>query len=107
MLEGFVFLWQEGSGVEVIPPMSVGGGHVVRYSGGRSTTSATANVGNNVPCTSRSAVIARLDIAVRRQGGGSCGDDGGCNDGMSLRWGLPVQALDDTMGVGRGGRRTW
>ena len=67
MLADLALLWQEGSGMEVTINMLLGGGgRLVRYSGWRSTTSNTAKVGNDVPHTSRSAVIARLDVVVWR-----------------------------------------
>ena len=65
MLEGSVLLQQEGSSVEVTINMLLEEVcDKVRW--GESTTSATASVGNDVPCTSKSTIIARLDVVVRR-----------------------------------------
>ena len=63
---------------------------------------------NNVPCPKRGATavanamafFARMDTFVHWRGEG-CGNNGGCNGGK-----LPVRALDGTMRVGRGRRRT-
>ena len=65
-MEGSVLPRQEGSGVVVIINMLLGGGRVLRYSVGGSTTSATANLGNDVPRTRRSTIIARLDVVIWR-----------------------------------------
>jgi hypothetical protein len=51
--------------------------------GGGEMASIIAAIGNNVPCTSRSAVagfFARMKVVVRWQGGG-CNDEGNSNDG--------------------------
>ncbi len=65
MLEGLVLLWQEGSGVELTINMLLRGAcGKVRWGG--NTMSATANIGNDVPCTNRCTIIARLDIVFRR-----------------------------------------
>jgi hypothetical protein len=48
---------------------------------GGGTASATATIGNNIPCARRSAAVAfftRMDVVVRWQRGG-CGDNGSGN----------------------------